>query len=265
MTFLLFRVVGYRKKVVLSNLQRVFPEKSKAALQQIAHGAYRNLCDITLETIKSFSMSQKERWQHCPIKNPELVNSFLEKGQSLIISGSHYNNWELACLTIPIPFKGGEAITVYKPLTNRIIDAWMNKNRARGGMLMTDMNTVFSDMRRRRGQPAAWFLVSDQSPSSPKNAHWVSFLGQESASLPGVDVLARAFGYPVLYFHLKRLKRGYYELEYEILWPDPSTAKEMDITKAYAKIAETAILAQPENWLWSHKRWKINKNMPLGQ
>ncbi len=261
MTFLLFRVVGYRGKVVINNLRRVFPEKNEAELNALAYGSYRNLCDITLETIKSFSMSQQERWQHCPIKNPELVNAFLEKGQSVIISGSHYNNWELACLTIPMAFSTGQAVTVYKPLSNKIMDAWMNQNRAQGGMIMTDMNTVFGEMRRRKGQPTAWFLVSDQSPSSPKSAHWVSFLGQESASLPGVDVLARAFDYPVLYFHLNRLKRGYYELEYEMLWPNPGMAKEMDITKAYAKMAETAILTQPENWLWSHKRWKINKKV----
>jgi Kdo2-lipid IVA lauroyltransferase/acyltransferase len=132
MAFVLYRVLGYRKKVVMDNLRRVFPKKKEAELQKLARGSYRNLCDITLETIKSFSMNQAERWQHCPIKNPELVNAFLEKGQSVIISGSHYNNWELACLTIPMAFRGGNAVTVYKPLSNRIMDAWMNQNRARG-------------------------------------------------------------------------------------------------------------------------------------
>lgn len=259
MAFVLFRVLGYRKKVVLENLKRVFPHKNENEIRAIAVGSYRNLCDITLETIKSFTMSQAERWRRCPIKNPELVNAFLQKGQSLIVSGSHYNNWELACLSIPMPFDGGQAVTVYKPLNNKVIDAWVNASRARGGMVMTDMDKVFGEMRRRRNTPCAWFLVADQSPSSPKNAHWVSFLGQDSASLPGVDVLARAFNYPVLYFHLRRLRRGFYELEYEVLWPAPSTAKEMDITRAYARMSETEILAQPENWLWSHKRWKIKR------
>ncbi|MDX2279642.1 MAG: lysophospholipid acyltransferase family protein [Saprospiraceae bacterium] len=260
LAFVLYRVIGYRKKVVNDNLRRVFPEKSPAEIEQIARKSYRNLTDITLESIKAFTLSKTAIAQRCPCINPEVVNAFLDRGQSVIVGGSHYNNWELACLTIPGGFHA-PAITVYKPLSNKIMDAYFNRNRARGGMEMVDMETVFSTMRKRRDETAAWFLVSDQSPSSRKNAHWVSFLGQDSASLPGVDLLARKFNYPVLYFHIARIKRGYYELRYETLWPEPATAAPEDITRAYAQKAEAYIYDQPENWLWSHKRWKITRSV----
>jgi KDO2-lipid IV(A) lauroyltransferase len=256
LAFLLFRVIGYRKKVVLDNLKRVFPDKTAAEIDQIARLSYRNLTDLTLETLKGFSMSKAEIERRCPCLNPELVNAYLDRGQSVIISGSHYNNWELACLSIPNGFHA-PAVTVYKPLTNKVIDHYFNQNRARGGMQMVNMETVFSAMRKRRAETAAWMLVSDQSPSSRKSAHWVSFLGQDTASLPGVDLLARKFDYPVLYFHIERVQRGFYQLTYEELWPRPSEASEMDITRAYTQRVEREIYARPENWLWSHKRWKI--------
>jgi KDO2-lipid IV(A) lauroyltransferase len=255
--FLLYHVIGYRKKVVFSNLRRVFPDKTDAEIQAIAKRSYLNLTDITLETLKLFTMSTAQLQRRCPCLNPEVVNHYLDHGQSVIISGSHYNNWEMACLTIPKGFHA-PAITVYKPLSNPYTDQYSNANRARGGMQMVPMETVYAAMRKRpRDQPAAWMMVGDQSPSSRKNAHWVTFLGQKSASLPGIDVLARKFKFPVLYFHIRRLKRGFYELEYAELWPDPATASEMDITRAYAKRVETEILKAPENWLWSHKRWKM--------
>ena len=256
LAFLLFRVIGYRKKVVLDNLKRVFPDKTDVEIDQIARLSYRNLTDLTLETLKGFSMSKAEIERRCPCLNPALVNAYLNRGQSVIISGSHYNNWELACLSIPNGFHA-PAITVYKPLTNRIIDRYFNQNRARGGMQMVNMEAVFSAMRKRRAETAAWMLVSDQSPSSRKSAHWVNFLGQDTASLPGVDLLARKFDFPVLYFHIERVRRGFYQLTYEELWPKPSEASEMDITRAYTHRVEREIYARPENWLWSHKRWKI--------
>ncbi|MEI6411511.1 MAG: hypothetical protein WCR52_19135 [Bacteroidota bacterium] len=256
LAFLLFRVIGYRKKVVLDNLKRVFPDKKNAEIDQIARLSYRNLTDLTLETLKGFSMSAAEIERRCPCLNPELVNAYLDRGQSVIISGSHYNNWELACLSIPKGFHA-PAVTVYKPLTNKVIDRYFNQNRARGGMQMVNMEEVFSAMRKRRAETAAWMLVSDQSPSSRKSAHWVTFLGQDTASLPGVDLLARKFDYPVLYFHIERVRRGFYQLTYEELWPTPSEASEMDITRAYTQRVEREVYARPENWLWSHKRWKI--------
>jgi KDO2-lipid IV(A) lauroyltransferase len=259
LAFLLYRVVGYRKQVIRENLARVFPDKTPEEMEQIVRKSYLNLTDITLESIKAFTLSQEVLHQRCPCLNPELVNRYLDQGQSVIVSGSHYNNWELACLTIPAGFHA-PAITVYKPLSNKIMDAYFNRNRARGGMEMVDMETVFSAMRKRRNETAAWFLVSDQSPSSKKNAHWVSCLGQDSAALPGVDLLARKFAYPVLYFHIARIRRGFYELRYEELWPNPADAAPEDITRAYARKAESYIYEQPENWLWSHKRWKIKRD-----
>jgi KDO2-lipid IV(A) lauroyltransferase len=259
LAFLLYSILGYRRQVVFDNLRRVFPDKSDAELALIAKQSYRNLTDLTLETLKVFTMSQAALQRRCPCINPELVNSYLDRGQSVIISGSHYNNWEMACLTIPAGFHG-PAITVYKPLSNLYTDRYFNDNRRRGGMEMVPMDGVFSALRKWGDRPAAaWMMVSDQSPSSRKSAHWVSFLGQDSASLPGVDILARKFKLPVLHFHIKRIRRGYYEVRYVELWPDPSTAQEADITRAYARLVETEIYQDPGNWLWSHKRWKMKR------
>jgi KDO2-lipid IV(A) lauroyltransferase len=99
--------------------------------------------------------------------------------------------------------------------------------------------------------------LSDQSPSSKKSAHWVDFLGRDTASLPGLDVLARKFKLPVLYYHVRRLRRGFYEVEYFEICANPAEAAETDITRDYARRLETIIREQPENWLWSHKRWKM--------
>lgn len=260
LAFLLYAVIGYRKKVVFENLRRAFPGKSEAEIARIARLSYRNLTDVTLESVKSFSISTAEVTRRCPCLNPEIVNQFLDKGQAVILTGSHYNNWEYTGLSMPPAFHSA-TVTAYKPLTNKVIDRYLNECRSRTGMEMVSMDDMFRVMRKRAGEAAVYILLSDQSPSSRKSAHWVEFLGLDTASLPGADVLARKFKYPVLYYHVRRLRRGFYEVEFRVLCENPGQSEETGITRAYAGMLDAEIRKQPENWLWSHKRWKIRREV----
>jgi KDO2-lipid IV(A) lauroyltransferase len=261
MAFFMYRVIGYRKEVIRQNLQRAFPEKSMEAIQTLTKEAYRNLTDVTLETIKSFSTPTNEICRRAICRNVELVNKYLDKGQSVILTGSHLCNWEYSGLSMP-PFFHGATITAYKPLSNKKMDAYLNQARSRTGMEMVSMDNVFKAIRKRAEgpSPAVFLLLADQSPSSRKSAHWVDFLGQDTASLPGADVLGRKFGLPVLYYRVIRTpRRGFYEVEFEELCADPSQTQEMDITRAYAQRLEADIKEHPGHWLWSHKRWKMTR------
>ena len=153
----------------------------------------------------------------------------------------------------------GATITAYKPMTNKKMDAYMNRARSRQGMEMIAMDEVFRTMRKRAQDSTVFILLADQSPSSRKSAHWVNFFGRETASLPGADVLGRKFNMPVLYYSATRVKRGYYKIRFQELLPDPSQASEQEITRLYAAMLEADIRNRPEQWLWSHKRWKMIK------
>lgn len=258
LAFLLRAVVGYRTGVVYDNLRRAFPEKTEDEIKQIARASYRNLMDVTLETLKSYTMPLAEIQRRCPPVNPELVNRYLDRGQSVILAGSHYNNWEYTGISMPPAFHG-TTVTAYKPISNRLIDRYVNWTRARTGMVLISMDSTFAVIRQREReqQRSVYVLLSDQSPSSKKSAHWVNFLGRDTASLPGLDVLARKFKLPVLYYHVRRLKRGFYEVEYFDICVNPAEAADADITRDYARRLEEIIREKPENWLWSHKRWKM--------
>lgn len=258
MAFVVYRIIGYRKKVVFGNLRRSFPEKSDAEIRQIAKKAYQNLMDVTLETLKSFSMPTPEFLRRAPVVNPELLNAYLDRGQSVILAGSHYNNWEWSGLSLP-PFFHGKTITAYKPLSSKVANTFINRQRARTGMIMVSMDETFGAMRQKRDEPAVFILLSDQSPGSRKSAHWVHFMQQDTACLPGADVLGRKFRNPVLYYDIQRRSRGFYEVIFSEICAEPEHAEEGSITRAYMAKLESVIRQQPENWLWSHRRWKITR------
>ncbi|MBN8684982.1 MAG: lysophospholipid acyltransferase family protein [Chitinophagales bacterium] len=259
MAFLMYRVFGYRKQVMLDNLKRAFPERDEAWRKALLPAIYQNLTDVTLESITSGGGDIHTVRRMCSVRNPELVNAYLDRKQSVILSGSHYHCWEVAGKAIPEHLHGATHI-VYKPMSNPYADAYFNTLRENTGMHLVSMNDTFAAMRKHAPEGVAFVMLADQSPSSRKNAHWVDFLGQNSASLPGVDVLARKFKMPVLYFHVERLRRGYYEVVFSEIWPNPEIAAEKEITQAYAKHIEAIIRKKPEGWLWSHKRWKITMN-----
>ncbi len=257
LAFLLYRVVGYRKRVIFENLERAFPEKSAAEIKKIVRDTYRNLTDVTLETIKSHTTPLAEISRRCQVLNPEIVSAFQDKGRCVILAASHNCNWEYGGLTMPVGLRD-RLYGVYKPLSNKVIDGYIAKCRGRSGIVPIPMDDVVGVMRTQKDKKAwAYMLISDQSPSSRKRAQWVTFMGQETATLPGLDVLARLFDFPVFRYEIRRVRRGFYEIEYEPLWLEPASAKEGDITRAYTTRLEAEIRANPGNWLWSHKRWKM--------
>lgn len=260
LAFLLQRVVGYRRRVVWENLQRAFPDKTPDQLAPIVRGAYRNLTDIMLETLKSYTLPVAEIQRRSRPINPEVVNRHLDAGKSVILCGGHYANWEYTGVSMP-PLFHGNTITVYKPIANRYTDAFVNRSRGRVGMIMVSMDETFPAMCQRKAQnaPAVFILLADQSPSNRKGAHWVRFLGQDTASLPGVDVLARRMHFPVVFFYVERKRRGFYEVYFADLNDAPEQANETEITQAFAQKLESVIRQKPEDWLWTHRRWKMKR------
>ena len=85
------------------------------------------------------------------------------------------------------------------------------------------------------------------------------FLNQDTPFLPGPERIARKTNYPVFYFDVDRVKRGYYEITASLLHESPSETADTAITQSYANKLESIIQQKPANWLWSHRRWKKKK------
>lgn len=258
LAFVLRDIAGYRKQVILENLIKAFPEKSRSEIDSIVRDTYRNLTDIILETVKSFTTPVPELKRRCVFRNPEIVTDVLSTGKSVLLTGSHTCNWEYAATMLPtslsVPVFGA-----YKPLTNKPTEKFLNQKRSRGGMIPVPMESMMAELRRNQSRPTATILISDQSPSSRKRAHWIQFFGRETACLPGADIISRMFDYPVFNYRITRVRRGYYEVTFMPVCMHPSEAAEGEITQRYHKLLEDEIRANPGNWLWSHKRWKMNR------
>lgn len=253
---ILYKIVGYRKHVVFENLKKSFPDKTHDELKLIEKKFYRFLCDLFLETIKVLTISKKQMIAHCTLTDntKKIFNDLNEQKRSCVVVLGHYANWEWACngysCVVPMQLYG-----LYHPLSNKGFDGLMYKLRTRFGTKLYAMNDVLREMIKNRNEVSATGFIADQTPP-PEGAYWMTFLNQDTPVFVGTEKIAKKFNYPVVFISIKRVKRGYYVLDGEILSLEPKNTADGEITELHTKRLEKDIIANPELWLWSHRRWK---------
>lgn len=251
---ILYKILAYRKTVVMTNLKNSFPEKSKEEINEIMRKFYRHLCDIIVESLKGFTISEKQLRKRLIIKNPEFSNQFAKEGKSIIFVGGHYNNWEI-CAQACAMYSEHKLIGIYKPLSNKFLNNKIYISRSKYGMNLVSMKQTKKSFTKEE-KPKAIVFGSDQNPSNPKRAYWMSFLNQDTAVLFGAEKYAKEYDYPVVYVSISKIKRGYYQAEYSLVTEHPTKEPHGRITEDFTKKLEQDIINQPQYWLWSHKRWK---------
>jgi Kdo2-lipid IVA lauroyltransferase/acyltransferase len=258
---IVFHILRYRRRVVLDNLTNSFPDKTAEEVKTISGKFYHHLCDLVVETIKTRSFSADEISGRMRIRNPEVLNACFYQGKSVIILAMHYGNWEWL-LHMPLLLKHHHYF-VYKPLQNEIFDRFFNKGRERFGGETVSMSLALRKLleSEKNGVPVLTWLAADQTP--PWNhPYWTLFMHQKTQFFNGPAKLAQRFDQPVFFQHVKRIRRGYYETSFKLLFENPREVSEETITLTYVGEAEKVIKETPENYLWSHRRWKNKKHAP---
>ena len=250
----LYHILKYRYKVIAENLTKSFPEKSIAEIEVLIKGTYRNFCDILLEGVKGMGMTDKQLHQRFKVKNAELLQPYFDANQDVVLATAHYTNWEWGItLGLSLPH---HVIVPYKPLKNKYMNAFVERSRSFDNLSAIPKNTSYDYMNQATEKPRCLTLIADQSPVKAREKHWMTFLGRDTAFLHGPDTFARQYKAPLLYLDVQRVRRGWYELEIHLLQEDTAAAQEGALTFLYAQYLENQIRQKPENWLWTHKRWK---------
>ena len=260
--FLVYKVFGYRKSVVKENLRLVFPDKSEKEITNITGKFYHHLCDMMVEAIKSLTISEAEMQRRFKFSNVEVINDLEEKQRSIILMCAHYGSWEwIFILQTYVKHKG---YAVYKRLENKYFDRLVKRIRAKyNSHLITtkETYTILNELKS-KGELTINGFVSDQSPKVNKAFHWNEFMGIKVPMYTGAEMLAKKLDMAVVFFGVKRLKRGYYETTFKIITENPREYKDYDITDIFFKLVEEQILEAPQYYLWTHKRWKHRDKVP---
>ena len=255
---IVYKILGYRKKVVQNNLKNSFPEKTESELEEIKKKFYRHFFDIIVETIKSVSANKYFYRKHIAINNIELLNKYHKKNQTVVLSLAHFGNWEWGNIGLSIESKQ-KLIGIYKVLNNDFFNTLMKDMREKFGTEMVSMENTFRYLVKNMNECKIIGLLADQSPVKNESNYWTTFLNQETSVYLGPEKIATKMNCAVLFCSVQKVKRGKYELHLEELCTNPEKTTEGEITSLYLRKMEQTINENPEYWLWTHRRWKHKK------
>ncbi len=260
---ILHYLIGYRKKVVRSNLANAFPEKTEKERRQIERQYFHHLCNLLAEGIKMLGISRKNVLKRYRCSNPEVLQEFADKKQSVLLMSAHYNDWEWMVLSLDMqtPLHG---VGVGKENTDKSFEKTINRFRTRYGTEVVFAKNVRQCMEQyfEKGTACAYMMLSDQTPASAKRAFLMdSFLNQPTDMIYGSEYFAKKYNFPVFYYHVERIRRGRYAWTLEEITRTPREEAYGAIIKRYAAFLERDIRKKPAYWLWSHRRWKHRKEV----
>lgn len=252
--FILYYLVGYRRKVVMENLQKSFPLANKKDLESISRRFYRNFCDTWVEMLKILSISKKEIARRISF-DYSLLNELYKTGIPVQAFAGHFMNWEFANISValnqPYPFLG-----IYMPISSKLISRLVYHLRSRFGTVLIKAGNAKKEMEGWEGKPYMLGLAADQSPSNTLEAYWLEFMNQPSGFIKKPWEKVKTLGHAAVYMKMIRVKRGFYRFEVVPIVKDPSKFSETELVRSYRDLLEADIIKNPDNYLWTHRRWK---------
>ncbi len=254
--FIVYHIAGYRKQIVFGNLRQAFPDKSEKEITAIAKKFYSSFIDNFLETVKSISMSDAEIDKRCT-GNAALIDELTKKGRNIQLLGAHMFNWEYANFflsrNIHIPF-----MSMYSKIENKIFDRLFLKLRSKYNTILIPTSSYNRRAMELMKKQYCMYLISDQTPGNPQNAFWLNFLNAPAPFINGPEKTAAKNNTAIIMINFKKIKRGHYYFDCEKLIENPAKFTPQELTIQYRNFVEDIIHRQPENYLWSHRRWKWN-------
>jgi len=254
--FVGFHLIRYRRRVVRMNLTRSFPEKGRHEIKQIERHFYKNLCDYLVETLKLLTISEDELRKRMVYKNPEQIREYTDHQRSVILFASHQFNWEwvlaAGCFSL-----GTQIDFVYQTQRSDLFNRFLLFCRTRFGAHPIQRERVAREVTKRRSLVRGIAIVADQFPGlNSDKRYWTRFLHQDTAFFQAINQVALLTQYPAFYAAVKKTGRGFYEVELIQIAQPPYDKTTFHVVDNYAKTTGEMIARSPENWLWSHKRWK---------
>lgn len=250
--------IRYRYDVVEENLRNAFPQKSDDDIARLREGYFRHLADLMVEYVKSIAISPAALDERVVFEDTAAIDELVDDDRPFLLVAAHHANWDWAMLKICARLERPLA-AVYQPLHNRAINEIMLETRTRFGAAPVANKNVLAELARRKNDIGALALVADQTPSRGEELYWTRFLNQDTAFYVGIEKLARITRFPVVFLHIRRVRRGHYAVRFKTIAEPPYGREEQGIIERYARESEAMILEDPVAWLWSHRRWKYKK------
>jgi len=257
---LLFYIIRFKRDIAKNNIYNSFPTLDPEEKYKLLKAHYKNYSEVVFEIIKSFNMKPEEILEHVEFENTEEIEKHLQQEQTVLLTLAHQSNLEWAILAVNqklnFPLEN-----IYKPLHKQWANELTIEESERFNITLMPAKTCVTELIKRTKQTRIVAITPDQAPRRRDDAYWTTFLNQQTPFYLGLEKIATLFKYPVFFLQFERIKRGQYKAKFKLLCAPPYEKDSNVVLKEYVSAVEEQIHKQPQDWLWTHKRWKKKKSL----
>jgi KDO2-lipid IV(A) lauroyltransferase len=245
--------VLYRRGVVRANLAFAFPEWSSTQRRQTVWAYYKHLARLMVESLHTTDYTEVEFRDRVVLEQKEVMSEALARGQGVVFLTGHFGNWEWLARRAAIEW--GRLAVLYSRPHDDALDELLVKLRGEAGMTLIKYTDARSSIRWLR-KGGILGITMDQEPLTGVTA---PLFGRPALTHAGPFRLARMAHSVVVTGFCHRVGTGRYRARFE---PFPLTGAKSDerailveATEFNARL-EDAVRRNPDQWLWTHRRWK---------
>jgi len=252
----IFEIIGpfFRsKKVIYNNIKRALPEIDENNLKNIENSMWNNYGRIFAEYIFLKDFRYGKLASNIQIEGQEILNDIKENNKQVIFISGHLSNFELMAMFIE---KSGINLSaIYRPLNNIFLNGIMEnirkkyicKNQIKKGL------AGLKKLIKLKKKNYSTALMIDQRVSEGI----LSPLFNEKALTTTIPAqLVKKFNIPIVPVYIERIDGLKFKITINQPLSFPQDTSQQQITDNLNQILEKFILSKPENWIWSHNRWK---------
>jgi len=221
------------------------------------------MCDMFLEMVKSISIPNSELKKRYTFSNINEIERVRDLNKSIILICGHYASyeWVNALQLYGLDYRG---YGIYKKVKNPYFDKMAKDIRGRfdGELITSSQATKTIKSNQDKGLLGVYAIVADQSPKLFRAKYWSKFMGTTVPVFLGSEKLAAKLDMAVMYLHVEKKKRGFYEATFIPITDEAGAEPPFKITNIFLSELEKQIKEKPEYYLWTHKRWK-HKGAPI--
>jgi KDO2-lipid IV(A) lauroyltransferase len=245
-----------RRKLIVDNLTKSFPDYSHDKIEEIATLVWRNLGKVAVEFIHLPLFSGPDFDRYITVEGKENVEKALTKGSGILMVTFHFTNWEITGITTQHLFR--KLMAIARPMKNPLVENWVSNKRSSGGMKITlHREAVKASLKWLKQKNAMIGILADQNLYT--GGIFVDFFGRPAATTTLPALLSLRCGSPVIICSSLR-ENGKFKVVYEPPLEFPVLSSKDDqlnqFTQQIQKRFEDIIRLHPENWFWIHNRWK---------
>ena len=252
----LFQFIGpfFRsKKIIQTNIKKALPNIDEAQIKNIAKKMWNNYGRVFAEYMFIKKLRNEYFYSHISINGQEILENIKKNNKPVIFISGHFSNFELMAMTIE---KLGVKLTaIYRPLNNKFLNVLMEKIRNKH-ICKFQIKKGVSGLRKiiklnKDGFSTA--LMIDQRVTEGIKS---KFFNQYAFTTTIPAQLVKKYGYDVVPVFIERFEGVKFKISFYNPIKFTKNTPEKDITQKLNSILEKMILTKPEQWIWSHNRWK---------